>query len=198
MLFGFSGQIEKKRMTPPGTKFVKELGYYVDKQEMTVISWREFIGFTKKNEGAEIAQQYLPDTNVIIKHYGKNVYSNSRESHHNSLPIIGVTPEQIEKYCEFRTKAVNMKFGGNVKFSILDMATKEYLKDFVHQKENASSTFLPVDKSTKSKGFYGLFDNAPEIILADNQYKIMYYRDSLIDYTAANLNFSFRCIAKCN
>jgi len=123
----------------------------------------------------------LPDTNVIISHYKSNIYVNGNNK--NSLtksysaPIVGVSFAQIEAYCVFRTKAVNMtrkKNKSEVIYMLLDHETEEYLLEH---------TFKNISKLHSN--------NLPEVIKINGETPV--YR---LPKDSKNKAFTFRCIAK--
>jgi hypothetical protein len=132
-LYLLIGQIAfsfKSAFRPPGTFFVKELGYFVDQQVVEMVDWKECYFFVKNHFGEDSAKFFLPDTQVIIAHYGRNIYPSTNSKDENS-PIVGVSFQQIEAYCKFRTTAVNMHpslKNKKVVYKLLDIDTENFLK----------------------------------------------------------------------
>lgn len=160
--------------TPPGTTFVKKVGCYVDKTVMTVADWKEFVYYIKEKEGENAASTYLPDTNVLIQVYGKNIFSSFNKKE-RKLPITGVSVEQIQAYCRFRTAAVREKFGTNVIYSPLDTETYIVVKEA--KKLFLSGALLPEVIFDKNGTFHLVKNGEFSSFIDDNQ------------------PYTFRCIA---
>lgn len=129
-LFAFPTMAQAKGpKTPPGTRYEKTLGHYVDTDVLTMMDWQEFVHYTLQRQGEHAAAGCQPDTAVIKAHYGRNVYA-SRAAGDRKLPVVGVTPEQIADYCAFRTEAVRQVkgfVGSGVVYQPLDAASAKGL-----------------------------------------------------------------------
>jgi hypothetical protein len=181
--FSLTNRSSKPRKIPPGTEFVKHLGYYVDKKVVSIIDWREFYWYTKHNFGDSSALFCLPDTNAIKVYYGRNIYYSENETD-KKLPIVGVTPDQIEKYSEFRTEAVRQLkgfIGSNITYYPLDSTTYTYLKI-----------------ADKRKNIINISSKVPEIIYYNKVQNISTNNEIQPYKSNSNPVFGFRCIAKFN
>ncbi|MCO6495885.1 MAG: hypothetical protein J5I91_09430 [Bacteroidetes bacterium] len=177
--FDFAFNSNKNSKTPPGTHFIKEIGYYVDKNEITNFAWREFYWYTKNTQGDSMATLCLPDTNIIKSYYGKNTY-NSLEEADKRLPIVGVTLEQINNYCKFRTEVVRQLkqySGTNLSYYPIDSVTY-------------------VNSTLKNNKISKIASKVPEVIFYNNEYKVATTDNGLQSYKNYNSVFGFRCIAK--
>ncbi len=166
--------------TPPGTKYIKMLGYYVDKKELSIEDWREFYWYTKNKEGDSAAKFCLPDTSAITRYYGRSVYNSINKKDVN-LPIVGVSISQIEQYCKFRSEAVRIgdKFkNSTVTYYPLDSAMFNFLSS-----------------SNTKKGIKKISSKVAEIISYNGVYKVT-ERGVLVDYKDYKKGYGFRCIAK--
>ena len=110
---------------PPGTNHLFE-NYFIDETEVTNLSWREYMYWTKRAYGAESPQfkSTLPDTLVwkncykqfTTKRYQDHtaieslVYLYLRHPSFSQFPIVGISFEQAVRFCEWRTNRVNEVF----------------------------------------------------------------------------------------
>lgn len=92
--------------------------FYMDEAEVTNSEYSLFLQYTKKVFPPEepnfkhIYESILPDTLVWRKSLGNtNLLSENYLRHpaYNDYPVVGVTWIQANKYCKFRTDAVNFK-----------------------------------------------------------------------------------------
>lgn len=170
----------RKRHTPPGTKYIKQLGYYVDEKELSIEDWREFYFYTKNKVGDSAAKLCLPDTAAITRYYGRSVYYSTNKKDKN-LPIVGVTISQIEQYCKFRSEAV--RIGDKFK--------------------NTTVTYYPLDSdmfkflggSSNIKGIEKVSSKVAEIVSYNGVYKVT-EKGGLTNYLDFKNLCGFRCIAK--
>jgi len=97
--------------TPPGTVLLsKNLG--IDAYETRNTDYREFLFYTKKTYGnnSEEYKKILPDTNCWIN---SAIYTKPyvelylRHPAYTEYPIVGISYEQAQEYCKWRSKVVN-------------------------------------------------------------------------------------------
>jgi hypothetical protein len=158
---------------PPGTKYIKQLGIYVDQSVISIADWKEFVAFVRVESGDSLADSYLPDSQVYIKFYGMNLYN---KQNLGSMPIVGLNFAQMEAYCAFRTKAVAMKYPNKKKryvYSIFDNQTEIFLNE------------------TKSKKVFQIHFSMTEVIKIEGETPI--YR---LPKDSMNMPFTFRCVAR--
>jgi hypothetical protein len=179
--FSLTNVSEKARKAPPGTKYIKTLGYYVDKSEMTIFDWREFNWYTKNFKGDSMASLCFPDTHVIKAHYGRNIYE-SKDPNERNYPIVGVTPAQIQKYCEFRTEAVRQ--------------VKRFISTTVTYYPIDSTTYAYLNATNKIKGIKNISSNVSEIIFQNGKHKIIVSENNMMNIEDHTTAYGFRCIAK--
>ena len=101
----------KSNYIPPGTLFIKD-SLFMDRMEVSNRNWKEFIGSNRDEmfKDSEDYKELIPDSSITIKlkNYGKikmNEYFN--DPHFDAYPVVGITYEQVLKFCEWRTKKVN-------------------------------------------------------------------------------------------
>lgn len=93
-------------INPPGTKRVKldkEI-IYIDKVEITCLDWREYVFSLEQRYGknSEEVNAALPQSSDNGNSF-KDIISKEMED----KPIVGITFDQAQKYCEWRTAVVN-------------------------------------------------------------------------------------------
>lgn len=94
----------------PGIQFIDpEFG--IDRTEVTNFHWLEFMYWTGRTYGFESAQytSILPDSTLWTKlDSNYQVMEDYYLRHHafNDYPVVGITYEQVKKYCEWRSDRV--------------------------------------------------------------------------------------------
>ena len=122
---------------PPGTNHLFEK-IFIDETEVTNLSWREYIYWTKRVYGDESPESIstLPDTVVWescyrditlkSKQYLSDIESMEtvylRYAQFSHFPVVGISYEQAKQFCAWRTNRVNEVYyvenHRNVKFPI--------------------------------------------------------------------------------
>ncbi len=167
-----------RNRTPPGTTLVKEVGYWIDKEEIKIADWQEFYFYIKNAYGVDSASTIIPDTNLIKKHFYLQSYSGLTLKEKYKLPIVGVTLYQIMLYCKFRTEVVNYKYKSNFEYTPLKIEIFDYLNS----------------KGKKVRNLNPIGSNVPEIVVISNDsIKIANQIHRNIN-NEDNLFFGFRCI----
>jgi len=99
----------KKSDLPPGTIEVKA-NFYFDKTEIRNLDWEEFLYWTKRIYGVN-SKEYLaiiPDTTVWESEELTSMQKNYlRNPQFNEYPVVGITLEQANLFCKWRTDRVN-------------------------------------------------------------------------------------------
>ncbi|MFZ6013247.1 MAG: formylglycine-generating enzyme family protein [Bacteroidota bacterium] len=96
--------------TPPNCRWLYD-NLFMDETEMANIHWLEFIHFAKKDSAEEVFLSLLPDT-TVWRNYdstGQRKKEYLRHPAYRNHPVVGVTPEQAQAYCRWRTNAINRK-----------------------------------------------------------------------------------------
>jgi len=74
----------------------------MDETEITNLNWAEFVHYVRKISGDSVCRQMLPDeTRLPRPDYFTNPFF-------RLYPVVGITHEQAEAYCRWRTETVNM------------------------------------------------------------------------------------------
>lgn len=106
-----SSKIEKEFL-PPGTLKMGN-NVFVDKREVCNIDWLEYLIWTKQYYGVN-SKEYLsilPDTTIWDKEKVTEVQRNYLwHPDFRFYPVVGITLEQAEAYCKWRTVRVNEFF----------------------------------------------------------------------------------------
>lgn len=108
-IFSFSFKKEKK-FIPPGTAPITET-FFADETEVSNFSWVEYELWVRTKYGAGSSQHLavLPDTLVwrdkvsYNEPYVKYYY---RHPAYREYPVVGVSFEQVQAYCKWRTERV--------------------------------------------------------------------------------------------
>ena len=105
---GFS-QKTKLKKNPPGTVQVND-SLYVDVTEIANVEWREYLHYLLDSKDTLAYEQALPDTNVwdadtILN--SRQMYYSFRHPGFNSYPVVGVSYEQANEFCKWRTYVAN-------------------------------------------------------------------------------------------
>ncbi|MBN2681796.1 MAG: SUMF1/EgtB/PvdO family nonheme iron enzyme [Bacteroidales bacterium] len=105
---------QKNKNAPPGTVWVKD-SLYMDYGEIRNIDYREYLYWMKEMYGEESDQyqQSLPDTTVWREKLAYNEpYVNLYLRHpaYANYPVVGVSYQQAENYCKWRSDRVNESF----------------------------------------------------------------------------------------
>ena len=85
---------------PPGT--IKSNGIYIDKYEITVIDWKEFVQQMKadSNISLEYIAKIMPDT--LVNKFYLGLHSKNEQL----TPIKGITKFQALEFCKWRSEVV--------------------------------------------------------------------------------------------
>ncbi len=113
LIICFSGfiKIPKNNFSPPGTILIID-SLFMDKIEISNEIWKEFIqsNMDEMLIGSDEYIRLIPDSTISIKlkNYGKiKMKEYFNDPRFDEYPVVGITYEQVLKFCEWRTKKVN-------------------------------------------------------------------------------------------
>jgi formylglycine-generating enzyme required for sulfatase activity len=84
----------------PGAVWVS-IDKLIDEIEITNIHWGEFLHYLKRDSTESVYRQMLPDKTKLP---GEDYFTNP---YFRFYPVVGITYEQAETYCKWRTEIVN-------------------------------------------------------------------------------------------
>jgi formylglycine-generating enzyme required for sulfatase activity len=196
---------------PPGTIRIQDL--YVDKTELHNIHWKEFLYYQKQSLDSVEYQKLLPDTANFL----------FQKSEFDYYPLVMISLEQAEAYCEWRSGIVNEKFGTNLTYRL--MTEEEYIqiakfliKNQRHLSERelaatyemaaAEDAVYPVQAIRQPQNrIYHFFDNVsemtstPGVAMGSNNGNLCHLRKNLerrIYYQKPHSYLGFRCVVDVN
>ncbi len=208
-----------KTQIPPGTVQISD-SFYVDKNEVTNVDWQEYMYWMKQVYG-ETSKEYqscIPDASVWYNETLSNVQKKYFEKPMFAYyPVVGVSYEQAQKYCQWRSDRVNemlwVKEIGKRKKHIKNKdfpkvfeyrlpSKKEWLKisQAPNLKDISKSTnhlTFPVNYSKKD-GIFGLNTNVSEMIsdkgvaMGGNWKTSDNYNE--VKYSRPSNTIGFRCV----
>ncbi len=103
--------VRKKQVGPPGTLLLHG-NLYMDETEITNFSWLEYLYWLKRAPGENSMKTYekaLPDTSV----WGETTTLEQQYLRHpvyRNYPVVGVSQQQAQDYCAWRTDRVKELF----------------------------------------------------------------------------------------
>ena len=102
-----------KISSPPGTIWLKD-NIFMDETEITNVAWREYVAWNKKMCGDNSLAFTLsqPDTMVwkdLLSFSEPYIAHYHRHPTFNYYPAVGITKQQAESFCKWRTYVVNLK-----------------------------------------------------------------------------------------
>lgn len=144
---------------------------YMDDAEVGIEWWIEYDEDVAKRSGADSPERLAvaPDDKVFRSLYGKSYESIKKDdelkNRYGRCPIVGLSREQISKYCKWRTeKCSQMKgyqpHGHVLEFGLPDKDDYDAGTRKAKYTENDAGTPTPQKRGGK---IYGLYDNVAEI-----------------------------------
>lgn len=185
---------------PPGTLDLPENNdRFLDRGEVTNFAWYEYVSWMQNEHGPNSQEflQAIPDTNLWLEAYhGPVIMSEEFEDH----PVVGITYEQAQDFCEWRSRLVSKRFEKNVTYQLPEEEDYEYAYQNYSPSngENLYSVRPNLVRRYVFPRFIGLFNNAAEMT-QERGIAIKGVNEEgepeTVPYKGPDNNLSFRCIA---
>ncbi|GAB3237625.1 hypothetical protein GCM10027346_29420 [Hymenobacter seoulensis] len=98
---------------PPGTVRVAE-NLFMDEVEVANLHWLEYLYFVRRDSTLRVYRSQLPDSNgwkpVVLPEATEAPQSYFRAPGYRYFPATGITYEQAQAYCRWRSAAVNRSY----------------------------------------------------------------------------------------
>ncbi len=140
------------KLAPPGTIWLKD-SLYIDITEVTNKDYREYTLWLNKYSFFEKYKKALPDTLVWRRKLAYNepyVEYYFRHPAYNGHPVIGVSPQQAEDYCKWRsdrTKEYFLMLDGKVsEIDLVDPDKRSLLDSLIAESKERVRFRLPAKK----------------------------------------------------
>ena len=184
------------RKAPAGTVAVPGLtNIFLDKVEITNISWREYLYSLKQKHGAD-SEEYLealPDTGIWKQAYEAPFF---RPGIYDEYPMVGVTYNQAQAYCTWRSEVVSSKENRKITYSLPSLK--------VYKMASAKTDLNKIAEGLYStnlgfRTFLGLCDNAAEMTVVEGQAIRGSEREQcaeIFEYYVPMRKLGFRCMAE--
>ena len=147
----------QKRAIPRNLIRIEE-GLYCDYKPISNQDWREYLYWLERIYGKE-SEPYraaLPDMAVLEQQLPDDIassYLRNRVSSH--LPVMGVSPEQAQGYCQWRTDRVAEYILVGMKIREWESTTPFFLADYDNPKNlQFLYFFLPKESMETRYGFF--------------------------------------------
>lgn len=79
---------------------------FIDKTEISNIHWLEYLYYVQRDSSEVVYKAALPDTTVWLSYQDTSRYEHYFRSY-REFPVVGITQQQAEAYCQWRSYAVN-------------------------------------------------------------------------------------------
>jgi len=181
-----------RQRPPAGTLKVSGLrNTFLDKAEVTNNQYRVFLDWLQTKENREAYSSALPDSMLWRQAYG---VSFSSENQFGNYPVVGVSFEQAQRFCKWRSQLISEKEKRDVEFSLPEL---KLYKISVKPEDKTPLAGGLYSSGLVYHGFLGLCDNASELLSARGVAIAGGDADclSLQPYEKAGKNLGFRCMA---
>ena len=161
---------------------------YMDYAEMSIEGWLEYDWDVSKQYGEDSPERMavVPDNKVFRSLYGKDYEAVKKylklKEQYGRCPIVGLSREQITKYCQWRTEKCSQSkgyrpHGHALVFGLPDKDDYETALSKATVTKNDAGAPAPKKKGEK---IYGLYDNVAELQVG----------------VAPQQPYGFRCVAR--
>jgi hypothetical protein len=178
---------------PPNMKKISDSDKFLDLEAISLFEYSVVMLYAAKKDGEKVARELAPDTSILEKQYG---HPSKWDQEMSKMPVIGLTLQQIERYCDYRRMAVLEFNGMDVHFEV------PLVEDLQPLQPKSPGTIKPitaVHKASKTNGFKGLFSNVPELCIGQETIYGAYPDGSLRPVPVDSTTWvGFRCIATYN
>lgn len=183
---------------PAGTSAVPGMhNTYLDKTEVTNIAWKEYVWDLKERYG-EASSKFsssLPDKVIWELAYGGDFMT---DRNHQEYPIVGVSFEQANEYCAWRSKRVSEKENRDIVYMLPSLKAYKIVTRGKTDNKIAEGLY---STSIGFRTFSGICENAQEMtsergvaIAGSNRETCL----ELQEYTEPTASLGFRCMARLN
>ncbi|MGI4863177.1 MAG: formylglycine-generating enzyme family protein [Janthinobacterium lividum] len=89
-----------KDYVTPGTVWILEIALTIDEIECSNKEWKHFLNYVARDSGRKVARRYFPQTAQLpLSTYFTDPF-------YDYYPVVGISREQVENYCRWRSAAV--------------------------------------------------------------------------------------------
>lgn len=148
---------------------------YMDYAEVSIESWLEYDWDMSKQYGADSPERLavVPDGKAFRSLYGKDyeavkTYLELRKQY-GRCPIVGLSREQIAKFCEWRTEKCSQskKYHPNGRTLMFALPDKDDYAAALNKGKVTKSDAGSPNPKKKGNKIYGLYDNVAEIQIGE-------------------------------
>lgn len=195
LLFTLASSFSPYRKNPAGTSNIPGLtNTFLDKTEITNISWKEYVWDVKETYGEESEeyQQSLPDAAVWEMSYQGDFATNQD---YYEYPVVGVSYTQAVAYCKWRSERVSEREHREIEYSLPTL--KAYKMVTRGETENKIAEGL-YSTEFGFRTFSGICENAAEMTAEEGMAIAGSDRKTCLElkeYSAPTPTLGFRCIA---
>jgi gliding motility-associated lipoprotein GldJ len=115
-VIGVLTQLSPHDPNPYFVRTVSVASFFIDEAAVTNIVYREYLDDVQKNDADEVYDAALPDEEVWVRALAFNdslVKNYLRHPGFSFYPVVGVSWEQAEEFCKWRTNRVNQLIAEN-------------------------------------------------------------------------------------
>ena len=208
-LFILAALLILSSFTPPGTVKLKKTDKYLDYSEVTNLDWMEYKYYMVRTSSEVLTKEqqeaYMADSVTWSRLYPIGWRQHFTVSYG---PVVGITHEQAEAYCRWRSYIVTEIIGKGKRKVVYRLPTPDELKEIIVSggvnaaQENRSDEVVKDLKKGHRKKLSYLLSNVYEytseegVYLNGGTYKEG--EEPLISTLPDDAHLGFRCIAEVN